>query len=125
MRDTVYMQRRRGHRYEVWESVVISLLDSPDECHLSATIIDISKLGYRVLLGSPLVPGTQVLVRLHSVAIFGVVRHSEAANDGAFTVGVEISKVASASEACAGGLAGAQQSSHDLPAPDETAIPLD
>jgi hypothetical protein len=99
------MQRRREHRYQVWESVVISLLDSPDGCHRSATVVDISKLGYRVLLGTPLVPGNKVLITLHSVAVFGVVRHSEAASDGAFTVGVEITKVAAASEACPSSLA--------------------
>jgi hypothetical protein len=119
------MQRRRGHRYEVWESVVISILESSDGWHQSATIIDISKLGYRVLLGKALAPGTKVLVTLHSVAIFGVVRHSEAASDGAFTVGVEISKVAPAAEASAGSLAAAQPTSHDGAATIEAAIPLD
>ncbi len=88
------MQRRREHRYEVWESVVLSLSGSSDGCPRPATIIDISKAGYRVLSGMALAPGTEILTTLHSVAIFGVVRHcDEAAGDDAFTAGVEITRI--------------------------------
>jgi hypothetical protein len=56
-------------------------------------MIDISKLGFRVLLKSPLVPGAVVLTILHSVRILGIVRHCEKTCFGAFTVGVEITEV--------------------------------
>lgn len=56
-------------------------------------MVDVSKSGYRVLLGLPLDPGTTVLTTLHSVALVGVVRHCEAAENDAFTAGVEITQV--------------------------------
>jgi hypothetical protein len=93
------LQRRRDHRYEVWESVVLSLVDSTGNGHQAATMVDVSKSGYRVLLGVALVPGTEVLTTLHSVAIVGVVRHCEQAGDDGFTAGVEITKVVAASAA--------------------------
>jgi len=58
-------------------------------------MVDVSKSGYRVLLGQPLVPGTEILTTLHSVAIVGVVRHCEPTSNDAFTAGVEISQVVS------------------------------
>jgi hypothetical protein len=94
------MQRRRDHRYEVWESVVISLKGSEDAGRHAATMVDVSKSGYRVLVGLPLAPGTEVLTTLHSVAIIGVVRHCEESSNDAFTAGVEITQVVAAS-ACA------------------------
>ena len=95
--DNRSVQRRREHRYEVWESVVLSPVGVPGGGH-SATIVDISRSGYRVLSGIPLAPGTEILTTLHSVAIFGIVRHCEEASDG-FTTGVEIRRVVAAAEA--------------------------
>jgi c-di-GMP-binding flagellar brake protein YcgR len=97
--DNRVVQRRREQRYEVWESVVISLSGSADGNHRPATIVDISKSGYRVLFGTPLAPGTEILTTLHSVAIFGVVRHCQKAGDDTFTAGVEITRVVGESEA--------------------------
>ncbi len=87
------MQRRSEHRYEVWESVVLTAQDSAGKRHFAATIIDISKSGYRVLLGAQLRVGTQVSITLHSVAIVGSVRHCERAKPDSFTVGVQITGV--------------------------------
>ena len=119
------MQRRREHRYQVWESVALTVLsggerhrtgavlagpgDSPVPAEpgsvvprdneaaqaRAATVVDISRSGYRVLSGLNLGAGTEVLITLHSVAIFGTVRHSEPAEDGVFTIGVEITNVVS------------------------------
>jgi len=72
---------------------VISIVGSADAGHHAATMVDVSKSGYRVLLGLPLAHGTEILTTLHSVAIVGVVRHCEEAGNDAFTAGVEITKV--------------------------------
>jgi hypothetical protein len=91
--DNRSMQRRRDHRYEVWESVVISIGDAAEARHQAATMVDVSKSGYRVLSGIPLEPGTEIVTTLHSVAIIGVVRHCEPTVNNAFTAGVEITQV--------------------------------
>ncbi len=87
------MQRRREHRYEVRESVVLTAQDSAGKRHFAATIIDISKTGYRVLLGAELSVGTEVSITLHSVAIVGSVRHCERTKQDAFTAGVQITQI--------------------------------
>jgi len=117
------MQRRRERRYEVWESVVMSILDTHDECHRPATIVDVSKSGYRVLFGSALAPGTKVLTILHSVAIFGVVRHCEEAPPDAFTIGMEITKVVAASEPSSGRPTSIRQPTNGIAASCAAAIP--
>lgn len=119
------MQRRREHRYQVWESVALTVLSGGDRPRAgaplagpgdspipvepgsvvapangkaqacAATVVDISRSGYRILSGLNLGAGTEVLITLHSVAIFGTVRHSEPAEDGVFTIGVEITNVVS------------------------------
>jgi hypothetical protein len=86
------MQRRRERRYEVWESVVLTLLEEPER-HSAATVIDISPSGYRLLSAAELPAGKAVLITLNSVAIVGRVCHCEPAENGAFTAGVEITEV--------------------------------
>lgn len=88
------MQRRRERRYEVWESVVLTVLEKPEPRHRAATVIDISPSGYRVLTGIGLAVGTEVLITLNSVAIVGSVRHCKSAGHGSFAAGVEITEVA-------------------------------
>lgn len=88
------MQRRRENRYEVWESVVLTVLDSAEPQHFAATVIDISRSGYRVLSTRELVAGVHVLITLHSVAITGHVRHCEPVDQDSFTAGIEITQVA-------------------------------
>ena len=87
------MQRRRESRYEVWESVVLRILDHWEPTHSAATVVDISHAGYRVLATKEVAAGTEVLITLNSVAIIGRVRHCEKAQEDSFTVGVEITDV--------------------------------
>ena len=88
------MQRRREHRYEVWESVTLSVLSgSANGQTRAATVVDISRSGYRILSGLNLEVGTEVLITLNSVAIFGTLRHCESADMDAFTSGVQITRV--------------------------------
>ena len=89
------MQRRRDHRYEVWESVVLRRLESGQHLYSAATVIDISRSGYRVFSGVELAIGAEVLITLNSVAIVGRVRHCERAAPDSFTAGVEITNVLS------------------------------
>lgn len=91
--NLLYMQRRRERRYEVWESVVLTVLDNPQAERCVATVVDISQSGYRVLAAVALPVGTEVLITLHSVGIVGRVRHCEEAGDGLFSAGVEITQV--------------------------------
>ena len=87
------MQRRREPRYQVSESVVLTVLNADQECRRPATLIDISRSGYRVLSGLDLREGTQVVITINSVAILGVVRHCEREGEDSFTAGVQISNV--------------------------------
>ena len=88
------MQRRREHRYEVWESVTLSVLSGSANGQTRAgTVVDISRSGYRVLSGLNLEIGTEVLITLNAVAIFGTVRHCESAEFDSFTSGVQITNV--------------------------------
>lgn len=89
------MDRRSEHRYSVCESVVLFSLDALDGGGL-ATLLDISRSGFRIVSGIYLRPGAEVLTTFHSVAIFGLVRHCEKVGDDCFMAGVEITKVASA-----------------------------
>jgi hypothetical protein len=89
------MQRRREQRYEIWESVVLTVLEPGQPGYVAATVVDISSSGYRVLSGTELAIGAEVLITLNSVAIVGRVRHCEPAEPDAFTAGVEITKVVS------------------------------
>jgi len=88
------MQRRRERRYEVWESVVLTVLEEPQARHSAATVVDISRSGYRVLSAVELVVGAEVLITLNSVAIVGRVRHCKPMKAASFAAGVEITEVA-------------------------------
>ena len=81
-------------RYEVWESVVLTVLEKPEALHSAATVVDISRSGYRVLAAKRLMIGTEVLITLNSVAITGCVRHCEAGPENCFSAGIEITHVA-------------------------------
>ena len=81
-------------RYEVWESVVLTVLEKPEALHSAATVVDISRSGYRVLAAKRLMIGTEVLITLNSVAITGRVRHCEAGPENCFSAGIEITHVA-------------------------------
>jgi hypothetical protein len=87
------MQRRGEQRYSVWESVVLTVLGK-EQNYSPATVVDISRSGYRILSGVNLEVGTQVIITLNSVAIFGAVRHCEPYDADSFTAGVHISRVA-------------------------------
>lgn len=87
------MQRRREQRYEVWESVVLTVLEQPQSKPSAATIVDISRSGYRVLSAVSLAVGSEVLVTLNSVAIIGRVRHCKPSGLHSFIGGVEITAV--------------------------------
>ncbi len=88
------MQRRCEQRYSVWESVVLTVLGE-ERAYWPATVVDISRSGYRLLSGVQLEVGTEVIVTLHSVIIFGSIRHCERHDEDSFTAGVQISKVTS------------------------------
>lgn len=87
------MQRRRERRYTVWESVVLTVLAEPQTLPSAATVVDISRSGYRVLSTIPLKVGMEVLITLNSIAIVGRVRHCSAAAEDFFAAGVEITSV--------------------------------
>jgi hypothetical protein len=89
------MQRRRERRYQVRESVVLTVLNVGQECRRPATLVDISRSGYRVLSGFNLKVGTEVLITINSVAVFGSVRHCEREGEDSFTAGVQITTVSS------------------------------
>lgn len=93
-----WREQRREPRYSVSEPVVVSALPAAQNHHHRATVLDISKTGYRVLLGLKFAEGTEVLTTLNSVAIFGIVRHCELATNDCYTMGVQITKVISAAE---------------------------
>lgn len=88
------MQRRSEPRFSVWESVVLTVLGK-ERTYWPATVVDISRSGYRVLSGVQLEVGTEVVITLHSVIIFGSIRHCERHDEDSFTAGVQISKVTS------------------------------
>lgn len=88
------MQRRCEPRYSVWESVVLTVLGE-ERTYWPATVVDISRSGYRLLSSVELEVGTEVIITLHSVIIFGLVRHCEHQDADSFTAGVQISKVTS------------------------------
>ena len=90
------MQRRRERRYEVSESVVLKILGQAGPEYAAGTIMDISRSGYRVVSGTKLAVGTEVLTTLHAVAIIGRVRHCEPFQSDSFTIGVEITRVVGA-----------------------------
>jgi hypothetical protein len=87
------MQRRRERRYEVWESVVATILDSGEPRHSAATVVDISQSGYRILSAMELTVDTEILITLNSVAIVGRVRHCEPSGPDTFAAGIEITGV--------------------------------
>jgi hypothetical protein len=89
------MQRRREPRYQVSESVVLTILNAAEECRRPATLVDISRSGYRILSGLDLKLGTQVLITINSVAVFGSVRHCQREGEDSFTAGVQITNVSS------------------------------
>jgi len=89
----MHMQRRRERRYEVWESVVLTVLYGAQAEHRAGTLVDISHSGYRVLSAGALPVGTELLITLHSVGIVGRVRHCEEAGAELFSAGVEITQV--------------------------------
>ena len=86
------MQRRRERRYQVWESVVLTI-EEPQLRHCAGTVVDISRSGYRVLSAAVLAVGTEVLITLNSVAIVGRVRHCTQVGDS-FAAGIEITEIA-------------------------------
>jgi c-di-GMP-binding flagellar brake protein YcgR len=88
------MQRRSEPRFSVWESVVLSVMGK-QQTYWPATVVDISQSGYRLLTGVNLKIGTEVLITLNSVVIFGTVRHCEPHDADSFTAGVQISQVTS------------------------------
>lgn len=87
------MQRRRERRYQVWESVVLTI-EEPHLRHCAGTVVDISSSGYRVLSAAVLTVGSEVLITLNSVAIVGRVRHCTPVGADSFAAGVEITEVA-------------------------------
>ena len=91
------MQRRRERRYEVWESVVLTVLGPAESRYSAGTVIDISPSGYRILSTIELAIGAEVLITLNSVAIVGRVRHCQPEELNSFTAGVEITQVISGS----------------------------
>lgn len=92
---TSNMQRRREQRFDVWESVVLTVLGPAEARYSAGTVVDISPSGYRILSGTELAIGAEVLITLNSVAIVGLVRHCEPTESDSFTAGVEITKVIS------------------------------
>jgi PilZ domain len=94
------MQRRREHRYEVWESVVLTVFDDAGNSYSAATVIDLSTSGYRILASRHVDVGSRVLITLNAVAIAGVARHCEHADADSFTVGVEITEVSGGVAEC-------------------------
>ena len=91
------MQRRRERRYSVWESVVLTI-PGVEAVYRPATVVDISRSGYRILSGANLPVGTEVIITLNPVVIFGCVRHCEPYDGDTFTAGIQISKVSSEHE---------------------------
>ena len=89
------MQQRQEERYEIWESVVLTVLQPGQPRYIAATVVDISSSGYRILATTELAMDAEVLVTLNSIAIVGRVRHCEPAEPDAFTAGVEITNVIS------------------------------
>lgn len=86
------MQRHREPRYNVWESIVLMLIEGTEAKYSAATLVDISRTGCRVVSVLDLAVGAEVLFTLNSVAIAGRVRHCKPAADS-FAAGVEITSV--------------------------------
>lgn len=85
------MESRHEPRYHSrGEAVVVSVLNSPQECRGSGTLLNISKSGFSVALQLPLAPGTEVLVVLNRLGIFGTVRRCQGSEGEGFTIGAEI-----------------------------------
>jgi hypothetical protein len=87
------MERRSERRYSVYESVVLGVLGAPEVEYHTATLIDVSSSGFRLVSGLSLNVGTEVLVTLGSVAIFGTVCHCTAHPGESFTTGVRIDRI--------------------------------
>jgi hypothetical protein len=87
------MQRRREQRYDVWESVIVTILDEPECRFNAATVVDISRSGYRMLSSLDLTVGKEVLITLNSIAIIGRVRYCNPMDSDLWSTGVEITAV--------------------------------
>jgi hypothetical protein len=93
------VERRCEHRFRVCEAAALSVLNPADPYHESIVLLDVSRSGFRAATERGLARGTEVLVTIGSLAVFGIVRHCEPIGEGgSYIVGASITDVMSTSE---------------------------
>jgi len=88
-----FVDRRRENRYSVSESVVVTVFKKPVTCYKPATLLDVSRSGFRIVVGLELVRETAVMITLNAIAIFGHVQYCRPSSDECFVVGVRILEI--------------------------------
>jgi hypothetical protein len=86
------MERRAEHRYPVWESVALSAVNPAYLSHSDGILLDVSRSGFGVASEAHLELGTEVLMTLRRLAVFGMVRHCRESGDGLFIAGIQITE---------------------------------
>ncbi len=70
------LERRSEARYPTRDVVEIQILEKGSLCRVAATILDVSRSGLRIEVGSPIAKGSQVEIILgRTLIIFGEVRY--------------------------------------------------
>ena|SRR5437899_12803660 len=80
--------RRTEPRIQAAGTAELTIFDGGTFTKLTATIVDVSKSGFQVVLNRPLEPGIPIGLRLRTALVFGNVDNCRPNEHGGYRVGI-------------------------------------